>query len=89
MPVFGLLFVLGATLTLGTLLVRKALLVIAVVLAPLTFAGGASRLTSGWVRRWAQVTLALIVSKLAIVVVFIVPSAWSVTPTASGHCCPG
>jgi hypothetical protein len=70
--VFGLLFILGATLTLGTLLVREALVVIAVVVAPLAFAGGASPLTSGWVRRWVQVTLALILAKLAIVVVFVV-----------------
>lgn len=72
MIVFGLLFIIGATLTLGTLLVRNALIVVAVVVAPLAFAGGASRLTSGWVRRWVQVTLALILSKLAIVIVFVV-----------------
>ncbi len=72
MLVFGLLFVLGAALLLGTLLVRKALLVVVVVLAPLAFAGAAARLTSGWVRRWVQVTLALVLSKLAIVVVFVV-----------------
>ena len=69
---FGLLVIVGATLTLGTLLVRQALIVIAVVIAPLALAGGASRLTSGWVIRWVQVTLALILSKLAIVIVFVV-----------------
>ena len=72
MIVFGLLFIIGATLTLGTLLVRNALIVVAVVVAPLAFAGGVSKVTSGWVRRWAQVTLALILSKLAIVIVFVV-----------------
>ena len=72
MIVFGLLFILGATLTLGTLLVRQALIVVAVVVAPLAFAGGTARFTSGWVRRWVQVTLALILSKLAIVLVFVV-----------------
>src|SRR5665647_3148825 len=70
--IFGLLFILGAVLTLGTLLVRQALIVIAVVVAPLALAGGASRITSGWVVRWVQVTLALILSKLAIVIVFVV-----------------
>lgn len=69
---FGLLFILGAVLTLGTLLVRQALIVIAVVVAPLALAGGAARVTSGWVVRWVQVTLALILSKLAIVIVFVV-----------------
>jgi hypothetical protein len=70
--VFGLLFIVGGMLTLGTLLVREALVVVAVVVAPLALAGSASRWTSGWVRRWVQVTLALILSKLAIVVVFVV-----------------
>lgn len=72
MILFGLLFIIGATLTLGTLLVRQALIVVAVVVAPLAFAGGTARITSGWVRRWVQVTLALILSKLAIVLVFVV-----------------
>ncbi len=72
MILFGLLFILGATLTLGTLLVRQALIVVAVVVAPLAFAGGTARITSGWARRWVQVTLALILSKLAIVLVFVV-----------------
>lgn len=72
MIVFGLLFIIGAILTLGTLLVRNALIVVAVVVAPLAFAGGASTATSSWVRRWVQVTGALILSKLAIVIVFVV-----------------
>lgn len=70
--VFGLLFIVGAALTLGTLLVRQALIVIAVVVAPLALAGGTTRITSGWVVRWVQVTLALILSKLAIVIVLVV-----------------
>lgn len=70
--VFGALYIVGAVLTLGTLLVREALIIVAVVVAPLAIAGGAARVTSGWVRRWVQVTLALIISKLAIVIVFVV-----------------
>jgi hypothetical protein len=82
--VFSLLFIVGATLTLGTLLVRQALIVVAVVVAPLAFAGGTARLTSGWVRRWVQVTLALILSKLAIVVVFVVAIGMVGEPTGLG-----
>ena len=67
MVLFGILYIVGAALTLGTLLVRSALIIVAVVVAPLAFAGGAARITSTWVRRWIQVTLALILSKLAIV----------------------
>jgi hypothetical protein len=70
--IFGLLYIIGAVLTLGTLLVRNALIIVAVVLAPLAFAGGAARLTTPWVRRWIQVTLALVLSKLAIVLVFVI-----------------
>jgi type IV secretion system protein TrbL len=70
--IFGLLFIVGAVLTLGTLLVRQALIVVAVVVAPLALAGGTARITSGWVRRWVQVTLALVLSKLAVVIVFVV-----------------
>lgn len=72
MILFGLLFIVGAVLTLGTLLVRQALIVIAVVVAPLALAGGTARVTSRWVMRWVQVTLALVLSKLAIVIVFVV-----------------
>jgi type IV secretion system protein TrbL len=72
MVLFGLFYIVGAVLTLGTLLVRNALLIVAVVVAPLAFAGGAARITSTWVRRWIQVTLALILSKLAIVLVFVI-----------------
>lgn len=84
MILFGLLFILGATLTLGTLLVRQALIVVAVVVAPLAFAGGTARITSGWVRRWIQVTLALILSKLAIVIVFVVAVGMLGTATGIG-----
>ena len=72
MVLFGILYIVGAALTLGTLLVRSALIIVAVVVAPLAFAGGAARITSTWVRRWIQVTLALILSKLAIVIVFVI-----------------
>lgn len=69
---FGGLYIVGAVLTLGTLVVRGALIMVAVVVAPIAIAGGTARVTSGWVRRWVQVTLALILSKLAIVIVFVV-----------------
>ena len=72
MVLFGVLYIVGAVLKLGTLLVRNALLIVAVVVAPLAFAGGAARVTSSWVRRWIQVTLALILAKLAIVLVFVI-----------------
>jgi hypothetical protein len=52
--------------------IRKLLIVVTAVFAPLAFAGGASQLTSGWVRRWIEMMVALIVSKLVLIVIFII-----------------
>lgn len=68
---FSLLFIVGALLIFATLLVRKALIIVAVVFAPLAFAGGTATMTSGWVRKWATAVFALAVSKLVIVVILI------------------
>lgn len=46
-----------------TLLVRKALLLIAVVLGPVALTGSAWDATRAWFGRWASFVLALIVSK--------------------------
>jgi hypothetical protein len=54
-----------------SLLVRKALLLVAVVFAPIAFSGATWDATRGWVSRWAQFVVALIVSKLVMVVIFL------------------
>ncbi|MGZ1489463.1 conjugal transfer protein TrbL [Brevibacterium sediminis] len=63
-----------------SLLIRKALLLIAIVLAPLAFAGAAWDATRGWIGKWAAFVLALIVSKLVLVVVFLVAITQMATP---------
>ncbi len=55
-----------------TLLVRKALLLIAVVLGPVALTGSAWDATRAWFGRWASFVLALIVSKLVVVLVLLV-----------------
>jgi hypothetical protein len=55
-----------------TLLVRKALILVAIILAPIALAGAPWDATRGWFAKWASFVLALIVSKLVIVVVFLV-----------------
>ncbi|WP_114906707.1 conjugal transfer protein TrbL [Ornithinimicrobium murale] len=55
-----------------SLLVRKALLLVAIVLAPLAFSGASWDATRGWVGKWAMFVIALIVSKLVLVVMFLV-----------------
>jgi type IV secretion system protein TrbL len=55
-----------------SLLVRKALLLVGIVLAPIALSGTVWDATKGWVGKWAAFVIALIVSKLVIVVVFLV-----------------
>ena len=54
------------------LLVRKALIVVSAVFAPLAFAGSLADITVAWTRRWIEVMAALIFSKLVLVMIFIV-----------------
>ncbi|MFH5824724.1 conjugal transfer protein TrbL [Georgenia sp. AZ-5] len=66
-----------------SLLVRKALLLIAVVFAPVALAGATWDATRGWASRWASFVIALIVSKLVIVVVFLLAIAQVAAPIDS------
>lgn len=63
-----------------SLLIRKALLLVAIVLAPIALAGAAWDVTRGWVGKWAAFVVALIVSKLVLVVVFLVAITQAATP---------
>lgn len=65
-----------------SLLIRKALLLVAIVLAPIAFAGAAWDVTRGWVGKWAAFVIALIVSKLVLVVVFLIAITQISTPIA-------
>ncbi|SDU77190.1 hypothetical protein SAMN04488563_5451 [Jiangella alkaliphila] len=55
-----------------SLLIRKALLLVAIVFAPVALAGSSWDATRGWLARWATFVVALIVSKLVLVVIFLV-----------------
>lgn len=65
-----------------SLLIRKALLLVAIVLAPIAFAGAAWDVTRGWIGKWAAFVIALIVSKLVLVVVFLIAITQVSTPIA-------
>ncbi|MFJ3408215.1 conjugal transfer protein TrbL [Promicromonospora sp. NPDC090134] len=67
----GLAFT-GAFTVWISLLVRSALILIAIALAPLALAGASWDATRGWVTKWATFTIALIVSKLVLVVIFLI-----------------
>ncbi|WP_242607826.1 conjugal transfer protein TrbL [Xylanimonas ulmi] len=71
----------GATFILWiSLLVRKALLLLAVAFAPMAMAGGIWDATRSWGSRWASFVIALALSKLVIVVMFLLAAAQASTP---------
>lgn len=55
-----------------SLLIRKALLLVAVVLAPFAFSGASWDVSRGWIGKWAGFVLALILSKLVLVIILLV-----------------
>ena len=55
-----------------SLLTRKALLLVAIVFGPVALAGSSWDATRGWLSKWASFVIALIVSKLVLVVIFLV-----------------
>ncbi|SMX69595.1 hypothetical protein BSP239C_00369 [Brevibacterium sp. 239c] len=67
----GLAIAAAATVWLS-LLVRKALLLVAIVFAPLAFSGASWDASRGWIGKWAMFVIALICSKLVLVVMFLV-----------------
>lgn len=58
-----------------SLLIRKALLLVAVVFGPIALAGATWDATKGWFAKWATFVIALIFSKLVLVVIFLVAIA--------------
>lgn len=68
----GCLAITGAAIVWFSLLIRKALLLVAVVLAPIALSGQSWDHARGWFSKWASFVAALIVSKLVVVVIFLV-----------------
>ena len=58
-----------------SLLIRKALLLIAIVFAPIALAGSSWDHTRSWVSRWAMFVIAMILSKVVLVVIFLIATA--------------
>lgn len=68
----GCLAITGAAIVWFSLLIRKALLLVAIVLAPIALSGQSWDAARGWFTKWASFVLALIFSKLIVVVIFLV-----------------
>lgn len=56
----------------AALVIRKVLIVVTAVFAPLAFAGSLADITVSWTRRWIETTVALVFSKLVLVLVMVV-----------------
>jgi len=54
------------------LVIRKVLIVVTAVFAPLAFAGSLADITVAWTRRWVELTLALVFSKLILILIFVI-----------------
>jgi hypothetical protein len=65
----------GAVIVWISLLIRKALLLLAIVFAPIALAGSSWDHTRAWVSKWASFVIALIVSKVVLVVIFLLATA--------------
>ena len=67
------LVVLGAVIFVwGAMMIRKLLIIVAAVFAPLAFAGATSDISTSWVRKWIETMVALVVSKLILVIIFVI-----------------
>ncbi|NED97141.1 hypothetical protein G1H11_17725 [Phytoactinopolyspora alkaliphila] len=73
--VFGVLYIVASFTVWFALMARKTLIVVAAVLAPIAFAGLASRWTSGWVMKWVSIMFALAISKITVVMVFAIAAS--------------
>lgn len=68
--ILGLGYMIASFFVWALFIARKAMIIVAAVFAPVAFCGAASRATSGWVRRWIEFTIAMIFSKLVVVIIF-------------------
>lgn len=73
----------AAVVVWAALLVRKALIVVSAVFAPLAFAGSLADITVSWTRKWIEVMAALVLSKLVLVIIFIV--GWGILDAGVGQ----
>ncbi len=70
MLVAALIMLISSIVVWLALMVRKMLVIISAVFAPIAFGGAPFDVTSAWVRRWIEFTAAMVFSKLILVLLF-------------------
>ncbi len=71
MLLFSLVVIVAVAFIWAALLIRKLLIVIAAVFAPVAFAGALADISTNWVKRWIEGMAALVVSKLILVIMLL------------------
>lgn len=66
-----------------SLLIRKALLLVAIAFGPVALAGLSWESARGWFGKWATFVVALILSKLVVVVIFLIAISQVATPISA------
>ncbi|NNN09357.1 MAG: hypothetical protein HKL85_09220, partial [Acidimicrobiaceae bacterium] len=70
--ILSLIAIVAVAVVWFALVVRKMLIIVTAIFAPLAFAGGVADLSRGWVRKWLEGMLALVFSKLILILIFVI-----------------
>src|SRR5665213_525697 len=70
--ILSLIAIVAVAVVWFALVVRKMLIIVTAIFAPLAFAGGVADLSRGWVRKWLEAMLLLVFSKLILILIFII-----------------
>ncbi len=68
----GFAIIVSAVIIWAAMMIRKMLVLVAAIFAPIAFSGATADMTKNWMRRWIEVTLALLFSKLILVILMTV-----------------
>ncbi len=70
--ILSLVTIVAVAIVWFALVIRKMLIIITAIFAPIAFAGGVADLSRGWVRKWLEAMLALVFSKLILIIIFVI-----------------
>ena len=70
--ILSLVAIVAVAIVWFALVIRKMLIIITAIFAPIAFAGGVADFSRGWVRKWFEAMLALVFSKLILIIIFVI-----------------
>jgi type IV secretion system protein TrbL len=69
---FALVLLAAVVVIWVAMMIRKMLIIVSAVFAPIAFSGSVSDISKNWVKKWIEFTTAMVFSKLILVVIFMV-----------------